>query len=263
MVNFVAPEDLLGGQITQVYRIDDLTNAIPDFPGKEINLSPSNGLPEVEEELPERDFLVLSEEDLETLIRASVDINSWDNDPNNSLSFSGGQMVISQTPENQIQIQELLDDLREAIGIMVDIETRFLTVEDNFLEDIGVEFHGLGSPAPATAATSSMTLEMPPPSAPSATRSEPTATWVLSSTWATTATFAPHREPLRPIPGRRRRADQQRRLQFQWVYLNDLQLELILTAVSKSERVELVTATHILIYTPHAPTFRSSTRSPM
>jgi len=35
---------------------------------------------------------------------------------------------------------------------------------------------------------------------------------------------------------------------FQWTFLNDLQLELILRAVSKSERVELVTAPRILVH---------------
>ena len=44
----------------------------------------------------------------------------------------------------------LLDDLREATGIMVDIQARFLTVEDNFLEDIGVDFRGLGQPGLGT-----------------------------------------------------------------------------------------------------------------
>ena len=37
-------------------------------------------------------------------------------------------------------------------------------------------------------------------------------------------------------------------LSFQWTFLNDLQLELILRAVSKSERIELVTAPRILVH---------------
>ena len=37
-------------------------------------------------------------------------------------------------------------------------------------------------------------------------------------------------------------------LSFQWTYINDLQFELILRAVSKSERIELVTAPRILIH---------------
>ena len=37
-------------------------------------------------------------------------------------------------------------------------------------------------------------------------------------------------------------------MQVQWTYLNDLQLEMILTAVSKSDRVEMVTAPRLLVH---------------
>jgi type II secretory pathway component GspD/PulD (secretin) len=37
-------------------------------------------------------------------------------------------------------------------------------------------------------------------------------------------------------------------LSFQWTYLNDLQLQLVLRAVAKSERVELVTSPRITVY---------------
>ena len=37
-------------------------------------------------------------------------------------------------------------------------------------------------------------------------------------------------------------------LQVQWTYLSDLQLEMILTATAKSERVELVTAPRVLVF---------------
>ena len=37
-------------------------------------------------------------------------------------------------------------------------------------------------------------------------------------------------------------------LSFQWTFLNDLQLQMVLRAVSKSERVELVTAPRLLVF---------------
>lgn len=249
VVNFVAPEELLGGQVLQVYRIDDLTNPIQDFPGREINISPSNDLPEVDEDIEEREFLVLDEGTLEELIRTSIDAESWDADETNSLNFSGGQMIVNQTPENQIKIQELLADLREAIGIMVDIQARFLTVEDNFLEDIGVEFHGLGSPGAGTSgnffndfgdASAQQTLgnEIGTGRDLGAFFAEGDSLEVSGRTENLFDQFLGDEDVLTNSGG----------LQFQWVYLNDLQLELILTAVSKSERVELVTAPQILIY---------------
>ncbi len=249
VVKFVTPEELLGGQVLQVYRIDDLTNPIQDFPGREINISPSNDLPEVEDDLAEREFLVLDEGTLEELIRTSIDAESWDADETNSLNFSGGQMIVNQTPENQVKIQHLLGDLREAIGIMVDIQARFLTVEDNFLEDIGVEFHGLGSPGAGTSANFFNDF------------GDASAQQTLGNQIGTGRDLGAFFDNGNngEISGRTENLFDQflgdadvltnsGGLQFQWVYLNDLQLEMILTAVSKSERVELVTAPQILIY---------------
>ena len=50
-----------------------------------------------------------------------------------------GQLIVTQTPENQRALVSLLEQLRETHSIQVTVETRFLTVERNFLEDIGVD----------------------------------------------------------------------------------------------------------------------------
>ena len=46
-------------------------------------------------------------------------------------------MVVNQTPEVHAKILQLLDDLREATGIMVDIQARFLTVACSWLPPRG------------------------------------------------------------------------------------------------------------------------------
>jgi len=51
-----------------------------------------------------------------------------------------GQLIVTQTPENHRQLVALLEQLREVRAIQVTIEARFLTVQRNFLEDIGVDF---------------------------------------------------------------------------------------------------------------------------
>jgi type II secretory pathway component GspD/PulD (secretin) len=48
------------------------------------------------------------------------------------------------------QIRQLLDDLRQTTGVLVAIEARFLSVEDNFLEDVGVDLRGLGDDSGGT-----------------------------------------------------------------------------------------------------------------
>jgi hypothetical protein len=53
--------------------------------------------------------------------------------------FSESKLVIFQTPEVHAQIRELLDLLREGLGQQIAIEARFLLVDENFLEDIGLD----------------------------------------------------------------------------------------------------------------------------
>jgi general secretion pathway protein D len=109
-----------------------------------MNVSPSGGTNLQEEDKTERESNIVTADNLDTLIRNNVAVGSWDADPQNSLRITpSGTMVVHQTPEVHEQIRKLLEDLREATGIMVDIQARFLKVEDNFLEDIGVDFRGL------------------------------------------------------------------------------------------------------------------------
>jgi CheY-like chemotaxis protein len=49
-------------------------------------------------------------------------------------------LIVTQTPENQRNLVKLLEQLRETRAIQVTIETRFLKIQRNFLEDIGVDF---------------------------------------------------------------------------------------------------------------------------
>ena len=48
-------------------------------------------------------------------------------------------LLISQTASNHREIQKVLDSLRASKALQVSIETRFLTVQRNYLEDIGVD----------------------------------------------------------------------------------------------------------------------------
>ena len=248
VVKFVTVEELVGGQILRMYEVRDIIRPITDFPGREININPSGGVPEVDEDIEEREGLVLAEDSLDTLIRDNVAAESWDADPANSLTFSNGTMVVNQTPAVQDLIQKLLNDLREATGIMVDIQARFLKVEDNFLEDIGVDFRGLGSPGKGTnqffndfgnpTAQQSLGADLGSDSSLGAFFDEGGDGDIRARSETLYDTFLGDEDVLTGSGG----------LQFQWTYLNDLQLQMILTAVSKSERVELVTAPRLLVF---------------
>jgi len=234
-----------------MYEVRDLIRPIPEFPGRDINVSVSGGLLLPEEDLEEREANVVTSDLLDTLIRNNISADSWDEDPANSLRINDmGVMIVNQTPDVHAQISDLLTDLREATGILVDVEARFLQVADNFLEDIGVDFRGLGQPGPGADglfddfgdATTQGELgqEIGQGSDFGAFLDESygdlrARVENLYEDALYDSLF--DQEALRPTGG----------LSFQWTYLNDLQLQLVLRAVEKSERTEIVSSPRVLI----------------
>jgi type II secretory pathway component GspD/PulD (secretin) len=53
--------------------------------------------------------------------------------------YGESKLLIYQTPDVHKQIKELLDSLREGLGQQIAIEARFLLVNENFLQDIGLD----------------------------------------------------------------------------------------------------------------------------
>ena len=251
VVKFVTREELVGGQVLRMYEVRDLIRPIPEFPGRDVNVSVSGGLFLPEEDLEEREANVVTSDLLDTLIRNNISAESWDEDPANSLRINDmGVMIVNQTPEVHAQIRDLLTDLREATGILVDIEARFLQVADNFLEDIGIDFRGLGQPGLGADgffddfgdATTQGELGgdigqgtdfgafLGENSGDLRARVENLYEDALYDSLF-------DQDALRPTGG----------LSFQWTYLNDLQMQLVLRAVEKSERTEIVSSPRILV----------------
>ncbi|HIG87728.1 MAG TPA: hypothetical protein EYQ25_11850 [Planctomycetes bacterium] len=249
VVRFIVADELTGGQVQANYKVHDLINPIPDFPGRDINVSPSGGLFPPDEDLPERETNVLASDLLEDLIRNTIDPESWDLDANNSIRITDtGAMVVNQTPEVQAQIASLLEDLREATGIMVDIQAQFMKVEDNFLEDIGVDFTGLGQPGLGT--NGNDMNDFGDPSISSDLAGSPGSDNTVGAFFDEGEDGA-LRARVEHLYGSQLGTDDFRGsggVSFQWTFLNDLELEVILRAVQKSERVELVTAPRILVH---------------
>ena len=77
-----------------------------------------------------------------SLIRETIGVGTWKEDGGQlgSLRELGGQLIVTQTPEIHRQITSLLQKLREQRSIQVMVEARFLTVQKNFLEDVGIDF---------------------------------------------------------------------------------------------------------------------------
>jgi general secretion pathway protein D len=77
------------------------------------------------------------------LIEDTVSSDTWKDNggTTGSIRELGGQLIVTQTPENQRALVKLLDQLREQRALQVTIETRFLFVQRNFLDALGVNFN--------------------------------------------------------------------------------------------------------------------------
>jgi Flp pilus assembly secretin CpaC len=76
------------------------------------------------------------------LITDNVSSDTWKTNGGTVGSISelvgSGQIVVTQTPENERKVLDLLDKIREKREIMVTVEARFLTVSRDFIEDVGL-----------------------------------------------------------------------------------------------------------------------------
>ncbi len=135
-----------GEAITVLHDIRDLTGQVKDFPGPKLKLEApgENGSTGTVFDEGEGDGdPVLTGERLTELIRSSIAPDSWEAE-DYSIAETSGQLLVINTDEVQEEIRNFLSDMRRFSGLMVAIEARFLTVTDEFLEDVGVEWRGIG-----------------------------------------------------------------------------------------------------------------------
>ena len=80
--------------------------------------------------------------DLSTLIQENVAVGTWQ-EQGISIDAHEGYILVSHTPEVQDQVRQFLEDLRRFNSSLVTIESKFLTVSQNWLQEVGVDFRGL------------------------------------------------------------------------------------------------------------------------
>jgi type II secretory pathway component GspD/PulD (secretin) len=139
-INIATTASLPLNLTTRVYDITDLIGIKADFttgvwtPGEATSAPATTTTTVVELEQERLDKAAI----LIQMIQESIEPMSWlVNGGQGTISFQDTRLIIRQTPEIHEQIQELLKGLRESLGQQVSIETRFLFVTENFLEDIG------------------------------------------------------------------------------------------------------------------------------
>ncbi|MEO2161013.1 MAG: hypothetical protein ABGY29_00670, partial [bacterium] len=77
-------------------------------------------------------------EDLSTLIQENVSVGSWEDD-GIQIEPGEGFILITHSPGVQGEVRAFLEDLRRFNSSMVTIDSKFLTVGDNWIQQIGID----------------------------------------------------------------------------------------------------------------------------
>ena len=130
--------------------VQDLVFGLTDFPGPRIDRlrllddmededggGPFGSPPEVKRPV---DVATLA-----TLIKENVEVGSWEEE-GVTLTEGEGFLVIVHTPEVQEKVQKFLNDLRRFQSSLVTIESKFMSVSSNWIQEIGVDFRGIDNP---------------------------------------------------------------------------------------------------------------------
>mgnify|MGYP002713132062 CR=1 FL=1 len=136
-------EESSGDLLPRIYDVREIVNPLSNYPGRDIHQRIGDGDDALGDET-EPTPIVVDIGKLQELIKANIVPESWERDGVDIMEAGGSSLIVTQTEEIQNKVESLLRDLRKASGVHVDIQARFLTVEDNFLEEIGVDFRGLG-----------------------------------------------------------------------------------------------------------------------
>ncbi len=253
LVKITTPAELRKRKVVQFYEVRDLVAKLSSFPGVEINLNPSGSTPggaAAEEADSGEENRAIESDRLIDMIKQTVDKASWDEDSTNSIIDKNGTLVVRQTPENQRNIRDLLTNLRRTTGLQVAIESRFISVQNNFLQDIGVDFRGLGDNSGGVGVPGKGT------SAPFDDFALPGQPSVLGNDNSAGAFYNQGREGdmrgrvenvFNSSLGNPETLTGSGGFSLQFVYLDDTQLEAILRAVQKYERVNTVTAPKLVV----------------
>ncbi|MBL8901211.1 MAG: hypothetical protein JNM84_26525 [Planctomycetes bacterium] len=91
---------------------------------------------------------LITGDQLDSYIQSTIAPGTWDGD-RYSITRGGSDespttLLVRHRPEVQKQVREFLQNLKRTTTSLVTIESKFLTVSENFLQNFGVDFRGLG-----------------------------------------------------------------------------------------------------------------------
>ena len=262
IVTIAMSDEVSGTLRLRYFDVKDLAVKIANFRGPDLNLVPSNYTPPEPPELAEPQAIFPTDQLVET-IKQVVDPETWTGE-GVTIEIKNGTLIAKNNPETLEKVQELLSELRSNSGPMVNLEVRFITVEDNFLRDVGVDIRGLGDNSQGTGAPglgSSAPMDdiffgtaANPQGVPFGVRPEPPSSGTSNDSGifyndGQDGAYQGRVENLfDSVLGNPNVLLGTGGLSFQHTFLDDTQLEVILRAVEKSERLQTITAAKITVY---------------
>ncbi len=145
---------------TRVFEVADILQNLRSFEAIEPRLSEDSAtnIERWPEDIDENTSTLPEPEDLVDLLLDLIAPDTWGDDPWPDPIIRQKQLVVTNTLEVVTQVETLLSDLRNSQGLVVNVQARFITIRDDFLEDIGIDFQGVGgspigsTPPPVAAA---------------------------------------------------------------------------------------------------------------
>ncbi|MCB9883317.1 MAG: hypothetical protein H6834_16120 [Planctomycetes bacterium] len=138
----------------RTYQVRDLTFRLNQFIGPDIgkirlpggfdtDTTPAFGGIDID-----RSESLITGEKLMEYITSTIAPGTWEGETY-SITQGGDEespslLIVVHRPEVQTQVEEFLNNLRRYTSSMVTIQSKFLTISENFLQEIGVDFRGLG-----------------------------------------------------------------------------------------------------------------------
>ncbi len=135
-----ATEDL----VLEFYDVNEIVSVPPDFPAPELGLNlagsggggggAAGGVLSFDDEEEEGSTGVDSDKLIEL-----IEDKLGEEDEAGSVEYSAGILICRKSLRAHEKIIKLLDALRRTVGIMVTVESRFIQVQNNLLEHLGVD----------------------------------------------------------------------------------------------------------------------------
>jgi len=133
----------------EVYNVSDLLMKIRDFAAPEIRLKGANeddaSAPiSFTEDFSEDEEPLNPDTLIELIQESSGGEDVWDGDLN-KIEHQRGQLLVSASRDLHLKVRDVLNNLRQDSDLYVVIEARFIDINDDFLEDIGLDTRDLGA----------------------------------------------------------------------------------------------------------------------